>query len=40
MVHARITHLKQSLGAVHVPDLPPTDVDAFSRMLQMMQKMT
>lgn len=31
---ADVSHLEQSLGAVHVPDLPPADIHAFSRMLE------
>lgn len=30
---ADVSHLEQSLGAVHVPDLPPADIHALSRML-------
>lgn len=31
---AQPTHLQQSLGAVHVPDLPLPNIDALSGMLQ------
>lgn len=31
---ADFSHLEQSLGAVHVPDLPPADIHALSRMLE------
>lgn len=31
---ADVSHLEQSLGAVHAPDLPPADIHALSRMLQ------
>lgn len=32
--HAQPTHLQQSLGAEHVPDLPLPDIYALSRVLQ------